>query len=76
MHSERVPFPDYNLYIRQLRIDRRKSLSGVGAFTLTPIRAGSQEASDMWGLIAKLTVLPGRRDEIIGILKRMFTSSF
>lgn len=23
----------------------------------------------MWGLIARLTVLPGRRDEIIGILK-------
>ncbi len=23
----------------------------------------------MWGLIAKLTVLPGRRDEMIGILK-------
>jgi quinol monooxygenase YgiN len=23
----------------------------------------------MWGLIAKITVLPGRRDEMIGILK-------
>ena len=24
----------------------------------------------MWGLIAKLTILPGRRDEMIGLLKQ------
>jgi quinol monooxygenase YgiN len=50
-------------------MDRRKFLEYAGAVTLTPVLAGSQEESDMWGLIAKLAVLPGRRDEMIGILK-------
>jgi quinol monooxygenase YgiN len=27
----------------------------------------------MWGLIAKLTVVPGRRDEMIGLLKESAT---
>ena len=39
------------------------------AVTLTSVLAGSQEASGMWGMIAKITVLPGRRDEMIRILK-------
>ena len=34
-----------------------------------PILADSQEASGMYGLIVKLTVVPGRREEMIGILK-------
>ena len=34
-----------------------------------PIPAISEEVSGMYGLIVKLTVLPGRRDEMIGILK-------
>ena len=41
----------------------------LGAVALTPILTGSQEASGMWGLIAKLTLLPGRRDEMVEILK-------
>ena len=41
----------------------------LGAVALTPILAGSQEASGMWGLIAKITLLPGRRDEMVEILK-------
>jgi hypothetical protein len=36
---------------------------------LTPVLAGSQEASSMWGLIAKITLLPGKRDEMVEILK-------
>ena len=44
-------------------------LECLGAVAFAPVLAGSQEASDMWGLIAKLTVVPGRRDEMIGILK-------
>jgi quinol monooxygenase YgiN len=39
------------------------------AVTFMPVLAGSQEASGMWGLIAKVTLLPGKRDEMIGILK-------
>jgi len=44
-------------------------LEYLGAVALTPILAGSQEASGMWGLIAKITLLPGRRDEMVEILK-------
>jgi hypothetical protein len=54
IHLEPVPLPAHDLYIRQVRIDRRLFLEHVGAVTLTPIRAGSQEASEMCGLIAKL----------------------
>ncbi len=42
------------------------SLGGVG---LVSIFADAQKGSDMWGMIAKITVLPGKRDEMIGILK-------
>jgi quinol monooxygenase YgiN len=31
--------------------------------------ADPQEASGMYGLIVKITVVPGKRDEMIGILK-------
>jgi len=40
-----------------------------GAVALAPALTGSQEASSMWGLIAKITLLPGKRDEMIEILK-------
>ena len=30
---------------------------------------GSQEARRMWGMVAKIMVLPGKRDEMIGILR-------
>ncbi len=57
------------MYIEPVQIDRRTFLEYLGAVTLTPVLAGSQEASGMWGMIAKITLLPGRRDEMIGILK-------
>ena len=44
-------------------------LESLAAVTLTSVLAGSQEASGMWGMIAKITVLPGRRDEMIRVLK-------
>jgi quinol monooxygenase YgiN len=44
-------------------------LEFLGAVALTPVLSGSQEASGMWGLIAKITLLPGRRDEMVEILK-------
>jgi quinol monooxygenase YgiN len=50
-------------------MDRRKFLEYLGAVTVTPVLAGSQEASGMYGLIVRLTVVPGRRDEMIRILK-------
>jgi len=46
----------------------------MGAATVTPILAGPQEASGMYGLIAKLTAVPGKRDEMIGILKESAAS--
>jgi quinol monooxygenase YgiN len=50
-------------------VDRRTFLEYLAAVMLTPVVAGSQEAGDMWGVIAKITLLPGKRDEMIGILK-------
>ena len=50
-------------------LNRRTLLRYLGAVALTPVLADSQEASGMWGLIAKITLLPGRRDEMIEILK-------
>ena len=40
-----------------------------GAVALTPVLAGSQEARGMWGVIAKITLLPRKRDEMIEILR-------
>ena len=50
-------------------MDRRTFLEYLGAMALTPVLTGPQEASRMWGLIAKITLLPGKRDEMIEILK-------
>lgn len=50
-------------------IDRRTLLAQLGAITLTPALANPQEASGMWGMIAKITLQPGKRDEMIEVLK-------
>jgi quinol monooxygenase YgiN len=52
-----------------MSIDRRKFLESLGAVTLVSVLASAVERSDMWGMIGKITVLPGKRDEMIGILK-------
>src|SRR5262249_47245760 len=39
------------------------------AVTFMPVPAGSQEASGMWGFLAKVTLLPGKHEEMIGILR-------
>ena len=53
----------------RLQIDRRTLLEYVGAVVFTPVLANSKEAKGMWGMIAKITLLPGRRDDMIEILK-------
>ncbi|MBV9500290.1 MAG: antibiotic biosynthesis monooxygenase [Acidobacteriaceae bacterium] len=50
-------------------MDRRRFLEYLGAITVTPVLAGSQEASGMYGLIARITVHPGKRDEMIDVLR-------
>jgi quinol monooxygenase YgiN len=50
-------------------IDRRTLFEYLGAVMLTPVLANSQETNGMWGMIAKITLLPGKRDEMIEILK-------
>jgi quinol monooxygenase YgiN len=41
----------------------------MGAVAITRVQVRSPEASGMYGLIVKLTVVPGKRDEMIAILK-------
>ena len=50
-------------------MDRRELLAFLGLITMTSVLADSQKETGMYGLIVKLTVIPGRRDEMIGILK-------
>ena len=52
-----------------LQIDRRTLLEYLGAVVVTPLLANSKEESGMWGMIAKITLLPAKRDEMIEILK-------
>ena len=52
-----------------MQIERRTFLECLVAVTFMPVLAGSQEASGMWGFIAKVTLFPGKRDEMIGVLK-------
>jgi quinol monooxygenase YgiN len=68
-HSEGVPFTDQYVYISDVQIDRRTFLEYLGAVALTPVLVVPQETSGMWGLIAKITLLPGKRDEMIEILR-------
>jgi quinol monooxygenase YgiN len=56
-----------------MRIDRRTFLECLGAVAFLPAATGSQEVTGMWGLIAKIALIPGKRDEMIGILKESAT---
>jgi quinol monooxygenase YgiN len=55
-----------------LEIGRRTFLQCLTAATVTIASglAGPQGASVMYGLIAKLTTVPGKRDELIAILEK------
>lgn len=57
----------YRIY--ELRIARRTLLEYFGGVVVTPVLAHPKETGSMWGMIAKMTLLPGRRDEMIEILK-------
>jgi quinol monooxygenase YgiN len=50
-------------------MDRRQFLESLGALVLVSILAEAEEGSGMWGMIAKITVLPGKREEMMGVLK-------
>jgi quinol monooxygenase YgiN len=52
-----------------MRMDRRKFLESLGAVAFVSILADVEEGSGMWGMIAKITVLPGKRAEMMGVLK-------
>jgi quinol monooxygenase YgiN len=53
-----------------MKIARRKFLNlTAAAVAIAPALAGPQGASAMYGLIAKLTATPGKRDELIKILQ-------
>src|SRR5260370_30771450 len=71
IHSEVIPFPNQHTYIYRVQMDPRTFLEYLGAVALTPVLTGSQEANSMWGLIAKITLLPRRHDEMIEILKQI-----
>src|SRR5437879_9292579 len=54
-----------------MKIPRRKFLElTTAAIAVAPGLAGPQGASEMYGLIAKLTAVPGKQDDLIAILER------
>lgn len=50
--------------IHRLQIDRRTILEYAGAIALTSVLANSEETKGMWGTIAKITLHPGKREEM------------
>jgi quinol monooxygenase YgiN len=48
---------------------RRAFLECLAGVTLTSALGPSPEESGMWGMIAKITLLPGKRDEMLQILQ-------
>src|SRR5580658_2105717 len=52
-----------------MQMDRRTFLEYLAGVTLTSVLGPSQEERGMWGMIAKITVLRGKRDEMLQILQ-------
>ena len=52
-----------------MQMPRRTFLEYLAGVTLTSVLGSSQEASGMWGMIAKITLLPGKRNEMLQILE-------
>jgi len=48
---------------------RRKFLKYLAVMAAMPVSAGSEAGGGMYGLITRITAVPGRRDEMIAILK-------
>jgi quinol monooxygenase YgiN len=48
---------------------RRTFLEYLSGVTLMSVLGPSQEESGMWGMVAKITLLPGKRDEMLQILE-------
>jgi quinol monooxygenase YgiN len=57
-----------------MEMNRRTFLEGLGTVAVTPALANSPEARGMYGLIVKMTLLPGKRDEMITILRESAAS--
>jgi quinol monooxygenase YgiN len=57
-----------------MQIDRRNFLGCIAAVAITHLPSRSQEAISMYGLVVKLTAVPGKRDEMIAILKESATA--
>jgi quinol monooxygenase YgiN len=51
-----------------MECSRRHSLFGVIALALSQTQLSSMANSNMFGMIGKITVVPGQRDAFIGIL--------
>jgi quinol monooxygenase YgiN len=56
-----------------MQMDRRTFLENLSGVTLTSVLGASQEESGMWGMIAKITLLPGKRDEMLQLLEESAT---
>ncbi len=57
--------------VRPMRITRRQIgvlIAGTSAAAISPEPASTQEEQTMYGLIGKIDVVPGKRDELITIL--------
>jgi hypothetical protein len=57
-----------------MEMNRRTFLGGLGTVAVTPALANSPEARGMYGLIVKMTLLTGKRDEMITILRESAAS--
>jgi quinol monooxygenase YgiN len=61
--------PDYSVYLWLMQVNRRQFLENLAAVMVTRFLVAAQEATAMYGLIAKITVVPGKRDAMIEVLK-------
>jgi quinol monooxygenase YgiN len=53
-----------------MRVGRREFLEWIGVAAAIPFLPRFKEAGKMFGLISKLSVVPGKRDAMIAILKQ------
>ena len=51
------------------QIKRRSLLKSAGFLMFIPVLAHAEEEGNMWGIISKITVVPGGRERLIDVLK-------